>query len=140
MHADSQHTGGTCRRLLKDCEMFQRLPDDRLDLLAKHMEYKVVEKNTVLLRQGQKSDRFFLLESGDIRRKKVDPSTGKAHTIEYAIKATSINSMKVIAGDPVVSFVRGFSIEKCHHDAEFSRVMLSMPLRNAPPINADCMK
>ena len=104
MHADSQHTGGTCRRLLKDCEMFQRLPDDRLDLLAKHMEYKVVDKNTVLLRQGQKSDRFFLLESGDIRRKKVDPSTGKAHTIEYAIKATSINSMKVIAGDPVVSF------------------------------------
>jgi len=92
--------------------MFQRLPDDRLDLLAKHMEYKVVEKNTVLLRQGQKSDRFFLLESGDIRRKKVDPSTGKAHTIEYAIKATSINSMKVIAGDPVYDTTKCTS-DKC---------------------------
>jgi CRP-like cAMP-binding protein len=104
MHADTQHTGSTCRRLLKDCEMFRRLPDEKLDILAKHMEYKVVDKNTVLLMQGQKSDRFFLLESGDIRRKKVDPSTGKSHTIEYAIKATSINSMKVIAGDPVVSY------------------------------------
>lgn len=103
MHAEDKHTADTCRRLLKYCEMFQKLPEDRLEILAKHMEYKVVEKNHILLRQGQLSDRFFLLESGDIRRKKVDPSTGKVHNIEYAIKANSINSMKVISGDPVVS-------------------------------------
>lgn len=107
MHAEDQHSADTCRRLLKACEMFQKLPDDRLEILAKHMEYKVVEKNHVLLRQGQFSDRFFLLESGDIRRKKVDPSTGKVHNIEYAIKAKSINSMKVISGDPV------FATTKC---------------------------
>jgi CRP-like cAMP-binding protein len=107
--------------------MFQRLPDERLDLLARHMEYKVVDKNTVLLRQGQKSDRFFLLESGDIRRKKVDPSTGKAHTIEYAIKATSINSMKVIAGDPVVRDAKNTSCDghlRTFLTAEFSRAVL----------------
>lgn len=103
MHAEDQHNADTCRKLLKACEMFQKLPEDRLEILAKHMEYKVVEKNHILLRQGQFSDRFFLLESGDIRRKKVDPSTGKVHNIEYAIKAKSINSMKVISGDPVVS-------------------------------------
>lgn len=86
--------------------MFQKMSDDRLDILAKHMEYKVLPKNTVLLRQGEFSDRFYLLESGDIRRKKMDPNTGKVHNIEYAIKANSINSMKVMAGDPVVSLRR----------------------------------
>ena len=91
------------QKLLKECEMFQKMPDHRLELLAKHMEYKTLPKNHVLLQQGQFSDRFFLLESGDIRRKKVDPNTGKIHNIEYAIKASSINSMKVMAGDPVVS-------------------------------------
>jgi len=90
--------------------MFAKMPEERIDLLAKHMEYKVVGKNTVLLRQGQFSDRFFLLESGDVRRKQVDPSTGKVHNIEYLIKANSINSMKVIAGDPV------FATTKCTSD------------------------
>lgn len=103
MHKDTTHNPETCQKLLKECEMFQRMPDHRLELLAKHMEYKTLPKNHVLLQQGQFSDRFFLLESGDIRRKKVDPNTGKTHNIEYAIKASSINSMKVMAGDPVVS-------------------------------------
>jgi hypothetical protein len=102
MHAADPHSSQSCHDLLRKCEMFQKLPEDRLDILAKHMEYRVFEKNDVMLRQGHKSDRFFLLESGDVRRKKIDPSTGKAHNIEYAIKANSINSMKVISGDPVV--------------------------------------
>jgi len=102
MHARSEHTAETCRKLLKDCEMFQKLSDERLDVLAQHMEYQVLPKHHILLKQGQFSDRFYLLESGDIRRKKVDPSTGKTHNVEYAIKANSINSMKVLSGDPVV--------------------------------------
>lgn len=136
MHARSQHTEETCRQLLRDCEMFQKLPDHRLDLLARHMEYKIVNRNTVLLRQGEKSDRFFLLESGDVRRKKVDPQTGKVHNIEYAIKASSINSMKVIAGDPVVSLSWGYystsgSLILCT-TMDILTFFFSLPLQNVP--------
>lgn len=111
MHKDTSHNAETCQTLLKECAMFQRLPDHRLQLLAQHMEYKTLPRNYVLLRQGQLSDKFFLLESGDITRKKVDPSTGKTHNVEYAVKASSINSMKVIAGDPV------YATTKCKSDS-----------------------
>eukprot|EP00934_Nitzschia_sp_Nitz4_P006328 Nitzschia sp. Nitz4//scaffold230_size58257//19702//21160//NITZ4_006478-RA/size58257-augustus-gene-0.10-mRNA-1//-1//CDS//3329543241//6318//frame0 len=101
MHNNSAHTAQSCSSLLRECEMFQMLSKEKLELLANHMEYKILPKNHVLLKQGQASDRFFLLESGDIRRKNMDPTTGKSHHVEYLIKAKSINSMKVISGDPV---------------------------------------
>ena len=83
--------------------MFSKLPEDRLKLLVQKMEYKTLQRNQTLLRQGDVSDKFYLLESGEVRRRTVDANTGKIHSVEFAIKAKSINSMRVISGDPVVS-------------------------------------
>ena len=91
----------SCKALLYHCEMFQKVGPTSINKIAKLMDYKVFKQNDVLLHQGENSTRFYLLEQGDIRRQYVDPSDGKLHSIEYAIKAKSINSMKILAGDPV---------------------------------------
>ena len=96
----------TCEHLLSQCEMFQRVPPDLLAQISGLMTKRTFRRNEVLLQQNAPADRFFLLESGEIARKFVDPEDGKVHTVEYAIKAKSINSMKVLSGDPVYATVK----------------------------------
>lgn len=101
----------TCESLLSQCEMFQKVPPNLLADISGSMTYRSFRRNDVLLEQDAPSDRFFLLESGEITRKFVDPEDGKIHTVEYAIKAKSINSMKILSGDPVYATVRCMSDE-----------------------------
>jgi signal-transduction protein with cAMP-binding, CBS, and nucleotidyltransferase domain len=101
----------TCESLLADCEMFQKVPPPLLKKIANLMELQVFRRNDVLLKQDAPSDRFFLVESGEIIRKYINPDDGKNHTVEYAIKAKSINSMKVLSGDPVYATVKCISNE-----------------------------
>jgi hypothetical protein len=96
----------SCENLLSQAEMFQSVPPEFLSTIAKHMEYKELKQNDVLLRQGEPSDKFYLLQSGDVRRKFIDPENGKAHHVEFTIKATSVNSMRIISGEPVFSTVK----------------------------------
>ena len=91
--------------------MFQRVPPDLLAEISGLMKYRTFRRNEVLLHQNAPADRFFLLESGEITRKYVDPEDGKTHTVEYMIKAKSINSMKVLSGDPVYATVKCMSDE-----------------------------
>ena len=105
------HNPESCKSLLQQCEMFEKLPTKHISTIARLMEYKILPKQTILLNQGQVSDRFFLLESGDIKRKFVDSKSGKVPNVEFAIKAKSINSMRILSGDPVHSTVRCVSDE-----------------------------
>lgn len=91
--------------------MFQNVPQDLLSNISQLMEYKTFKRNEVLLKQDAPSDRFYLLESGEIARKFKNPDDGKLHQVEYAIKAKSINSMKVLSGDPVYATVTCTSAE-----------------------------
>jgi CRP-like cAMP-binding protein len=75
------------------------------------MKYKVLPKNAVLLKQGAPSDRFFIMKEGNVHRKYLDPESGREQTVEYAIKARSINSMKILSGDPVFATVKCVSDE-----------------------------
>jgi hypothetical protein len=97
------------------------------------MDYKVLQKHDILLEQDLPSDRFFLLEKGDIRRKFVDPGSGKAHNVEFAIQAKSINSMRILSGDPVHSTVKCVS-EECKVYEMQRDVFLSL-LRKHPDIS-----
>jgi len=101
-----------CRKTLHQCEIFQAVHDRHIDSLANLMKKRKLDHLEVLLRQDDPSDRFFLLHEGDVRRKRVDTDTGKAHEVKFAIKAKSINSMKVLSGDPVYATVKCVS-EKC---------------------------
>lgn len=103
----------TCVNLLQEAEMFHKVSPDNLKIIASHMKSKHLDKNEILLRQGDPSDRFFLLQSGDIRRKYVDPNDGKSHTVNFAIKAKSINSMRIISGEPAFSTVKCRSEDGC---------------------------
>ncbi|GAX26177.1 hypothetical protein FisN_18Hh295 [Fistulifera solaris] len=108
----SAHDDDTCEKLLRECEMFHKVQPKHLSAIAQLMDYKVLTKGQVLLQQDQPSDRFFLLESGNIKRKRVD-GDGKTHNVEFAIKAKSINSMRIISGEPSFSTVTCTSAE-CH--------------------------
>jgi hypothetical protein len=99
-----------CIELLKMCDMFSKVSESHLSAIAQLMKYKVFAKNEVMLQQGAPADRFFLLDTGEIRRHFVS-GDGKVHNVEYAIKAQSINSMKVLSGDPVFATVKCVSTQ-----------------------------
>ena len=96
----------SCEAILSQTDMFSLVPSKFLSMIAKNMTYKELKQNDVLLRQGEPSDKFYLLQSGDVRRKFIDPENGKAHQVEFSIKATSVNSMRIISGEPVFATVK----------------------------------
>jgi len=102
----------SARSLLLKCEMFFRCKPDQIDAIIKRMKTRILRKNEALQRQGDPCDRFFLLEDGDIRRTVVDHESGRQHNVEFAIKAKSINSMRVISGDTLHNTVKCVS-DKC---------------------------
>jgi hypothetical protein len=111
MHNERKHDGEACKALLKQCEMFQSVHPEHIATIASLMEYKIFKRKDMLLHQGEKADRFYTLEQGDIRRQYVDPKDNKKHYIEYAIAAKSINSMKILSGDPVYASTQCMSDE-----------------------------
>ena len=102
----------TCDSLLAEAEMFQKVPPHHRKELIKQMKLRELGKYETLLRQGDPSDRFFLIESGEVQRTNKNPEDGKARTVEFAMKAKSVNSMRILSGEPVFATVRCVS-EKC---------------------------
>lgn len=121
-----------CERMLAEAEMFQRVSPNQRKVLVKQMKLRNLQKNDTLLTQGDPTDRFFLLESGETRRTHVDPEDGKIQVVEFAIKAKSINSMKVLSGDDVFATVKCVS-ENCKV-YEMMRSDLLRTLKQQPEI------
>lgn len=103
-----------CLALIEETEMFRKVPPADLRTIIRQMRARHLVRNENLLRQGAASDRFFLLKSGDVRRTYLDPRDGKQHTVQFAIQAKSINSMRILSGEPVFSTVKCVSEEGCH--------------------------
>ena len=101
----------SCERILSRCEMFQKVPPPLISQVVRNMTTRIVNKNEKFVLQGQPVDSFHLLESGEIRRKTVDKQ-GRSHNVEFAIKAQSINTMRVISGETSFSTVKCVS-EQC---------------------------
>jgi hypothetical protein len=102
----SKDDAESCKSLLRECEMFQKVPPHLIDTLADTMRVRNMKKREKFIHQGEPTDAFYLLESGQIKRKFVDPQDGRVHKVEFAIKAKSINSMRVISGEPAFSSVK----------------------------------
>jgi hypothetical protein len=96
----------SCESLLAKAEMFQCVPPEMLPTIAERMTLRELHRNEVLLDQGAPSDKFFLLQSGEIRRKIMDEESGKAHNIEFDWTVISINTMSVLSRAPVVATVK----------------------------------
>lgn len=107
------HNNNTkCETLLQECEMFHKVQPTHLSAIAQLMEYKILTKGQTLMKQDQPSDAFYLLESGNVKRKRID-TDGKSHNVEFAIKAKSINSMRIISGEPIFATVT-CTTQECH--------------------------
>jgi hypothetical protein len=52
----------SCQNLLQECEMFQKVNPSLLRVLSKGMTVRAVEKDEVLIKQGERIDGFYLLE------------------------------------------------------------------------------
>ena len=102
-----------CHSLLKQCEMFHKVPDSLLQEITKKMRVKTLEQNDILIKQGQPTNAFYLIQHGTIQRKHINPNDGKVHNVEFAIKAKSIDSMRVISGEPSFSTVKCTSPGSC---------------------------
>ena len=128
----SKEDANKCQRLLGETEMFTKVSSSDIELLVKTMKLRELDENDVLIRQGDETDRFFLLQQGDIRRKRVDPETGKSHLVEFHIKAKSINSMRVLSGEKAFSTVKCVA-QKCRF-YEMARADFLKVLQNKPEI------
>lgn len=120
-----------CQTLLRDCEMFHKMSAGQIKTLASRMKVMQLNRNQVLMQQGTATKSFYLLDSGEIRREFIDPGTGKHHTVEFLIKAKSINSMRVLSGDPTHSTVRCVSKDGCKL-FEMHRETLLQTMRQHP--------
>jgi len=107
-----QHDPDACKKLLEECEMFEKVPPSGLSKIASKMKYIVFGRNEIIQTQDDPVDSFFLLEDGDLIRTRKDPETDRMHTVEFAIKARSINTMRVIDATPAATTVRCAS-ESC---------------------------
>jgi hypothetical protein len=125
-----KHDPDTCKQLLEGCEMFQKVPPSGLTEIANKMKYRMLDRNEILLTQGDVSDRFFLLESGDVRRVFKDLELVRSHNVEYEIKANSIGSMRIMEGTPVYSTVKCVSdsckVFEMHRD-DFLKLLKQKP-------------
>jgi CRP-like cAMP-binding protein len=121
-----------CEALLSGAEMFKCVPPHLRYKLIQEMKPRVIKRNESLLIQGAPSDRFFLVDSGDVRRTFIDPDDGKVHNVQFAIVAKTINSMRVLSGDAVMSTVKCVS-EKCKV-YEMMRTDLLRVLKTEPDI------
>jgi len=109
----NKEDAASCQALLAETEMFKRVPPSQLKTLVKQMRLRELQPGEKIIRQGEPTDRFHLMESGDIKRKRFDPETGKTQTVEFAIKAKSINSMRILSGEPAFSTVKCVSQSGC---------------------------
>ena len=110
----SSEDQASCMVLLQEAEMFQKVPPSELRKIVQQMTSRHLQKGDILHRQNEITDRFFLLNAGDIKRNYIDPQTGKHHTVEFAIKAKSINSMRIISGEPAFGTAKCASLGGCH--------------------------
>jgi len=102
-----------CLHLLQHAEMFTKVPPEDLRKIAKKITARQVEPQEPLMIQNQATDRFFLLQSGEIKRTYQEPDTGKWHTVEFAIQAKTVNSMRIFSGEPAFSTVKCVSPDGC---------------------------
>jgi len=90
----------SCQILLKECEMFHRLSAGQIETLAKNMNVRSLHRNQTFVHQGNPVTAFYLVKDAEIYREFLDPDTGKRHSVEFEIKTHSINTMRVLSGDP----------------------------------------
>mmetsp|Transcript_20194 Transcript_20194/g.34820 ORF Transcript_20194/g.34820 Transcript_20194/m.34820 type:complete len:511 (+) Transcript_20194:265-1797(+) len=118
--------------MLESTELFRYVSKAHLESLSTHLHTKVVQKNDVILQQGEKSDRFYILLHGNIKRVR-STQDGKEHAVQFPpLNALTINSMHVISGDPVYATV------KCTSDScslyEMNREDLVREMQKNPDI------
>ncbi|KAL7570608.1 hypothetical protein ACA910_014885 [Epithemia clementina (nom. ined.)] len=89
-----------CAKILENCEMFQKVPPELLVTVVDRMTVRHVNQNEKFVFQGQPCDRFYLLEQGEIVRKHFDEASGKKHVVKFEMKASSINTMRILSGAP----------------------------------------
>jgi CRP-like cAMP-binding protein len=111
--------------------MFHKMSAGQLKTVASRMKLLQLNRNQVLVQQGTPTKSFYLLENGEIRREFIDPGTGKHHTVEFLIKSKSINSMRVLSGDPTHNTVRCVSKDGCKL-YEMQREVLLQTMRQHP--------
>mmetsp|Transcript_4526 Transcript_4526/g.6525 ORF Transcript_4526/g.6525 Transcript_4526/m.6525 type:complete len:425 (+) Transcript_4526:90-1364(+) len=132
----SKEEAKSCEKLFSEADMFLKVNPSDQKLLLSRMYKRIYRKNEVLMHQDNPTDRFCLIDSGDIRRSRLED--GKEHTVTYAIKTRSIGSMRVLEGCP------NYSTVKCGSDEcklfEMSRSDLLSTLQQEPRLSIDVCK
>jgi len=96
----------SCQNLLKECEMFHLLSGGQIETLATNMNVRSLHRNQTFVHQGKNVTAFYLVNDDEIHREFLDPDTGQRHSVEFEIKTPSINTMRILSGDPAQNSVK----------------------------------
>jgi len=101
-----------CEEMLSQAAMFLKVKPRHREMIVNKMYKHTLRKNETLINQDDTIDRFFLVESGEIRRTRIDEGK-KEHNVMYPLTTKTIGSMRVIEGDPSYSTVTCDSPQGC---------------------------
>jgi len=86
--------------------MFHLLSGNQIETLAKNMNVRSLNRNDVFVNQGSPVTSFYLLKDGRVKREFIDSDSGKRHMVEFEVDTKSVNTMRVLSGDPAHSSVK----------------------------------
>jgi CRP-like cAMP-binding protein len=98
--------------LLRGGVMFRRCAPEDLRALARGMHARVFARGEDLVTQGERSNTFWTLASGEALRLRTDPKTEFVHHVDAAACGTTINSLQLVGAEPVFATARCTS-EQC---------------------------
>lgn len=116
------------RQTLQKVDFFYSLHFDELDLLIKALRKRKVAPGTVIIRQGDKGDAFYLISSGRVSvhikkglvgQKKVAELTEGSFFGEMALVTDEPRTATVIAEEPTELFVL--------YKSDFKKILLNNP-------------
>lgn len=109
-------------------EVFGRLPREKRDELTRSTEHRVVAPGTIIFRQGDPGDKFYLIQSGRVRVFKKD-ADGIATELSVLGPGESFGEMALLTGEARSANIE--AIEETHlmvlSKEQFERILKDFP-------------
>lgn len=98
LSAPSAEEQAECASLLTNSVMFKYCSQEKLGNLCQNMEKAIYEKGELLLHQGEKSNRMFVIASGQVQR--LREQNGQLHKVDTAKCGNTVGSLHLIREEP----------------------------------------
>lgn len=116
------------KELVRDCGLFNRLPEDKVDVIMANSRLVYIKEGDVLTRQGQPATEFFLVLSGELKLATTS-SMGQEKTLHIIHEGQTFAEVLMFLERP--SYPAGITALVNSHLLAFSNQVYMSILRNS---------